>query len=268
MRIARVVTNKDETRYGVVEGIDEQSGSLDDAFVAFVEGEPLFQPLQLTGERSPLAEVRLLSPVIPRSKVVGVGRNYHDHAEELGSTVPEEPLLFLKPNTTVIGPDAPVLLPRSSHEVHYEAELAIVIGRMCKDVPIERVDDVIFGYTCANDVTARDLQRLDGQWTRAKGFDTFCPLGPWIRTRLDPADLAVTTTVNGELRQSGRTSELVHNVAELVSFVSGVFSLLPGDVILTGTPAGVGPMVHGDRVSVTVEGIGTLTSPVVAEDGS
>jgi 2-keto-4-pentenoate hydratase/2-oxohepta-3-ene-1,7-dioic acid hydratase in catechol pathway len=261
MHIARVVVGDEEPRFGVVTGQEESTA---EAVVALVQGDPLFQPLQLTGERIPLAETRLLAPVIPRSKVVGVGRNYPDHADEMGARVPGEPLLFLKPNTAVIGPDAPVVLPEASTEVHHEGELAVVIGRMCKDVPIERAGEVIFGYTCANDVTARDLQREDGQWTRAKGFDTFCPVGPWIATRLDPSDVVVETRVNDELRQSGCTSDLVHSVAQLVSFVSSVFTLLPGDVILTGTPAGVGPLQAGDRVAVTVPGIGTLTNPVVA----
>lgn len=265
MKIARVVVGDGEPRFGVVAETDEATDA-SPTMVAIVEGDPLFQPLQLTGERVSLTEARLLAPVIPRSKVIGVGRNYADHAAEMGGEAPAEPLLFLKPNTSVVGPQTPIVLPSASRDVHYEGELAVVIGRMCKDVPIERAGDVIFGYTCANDVTARDLQRSDGQWARAKGFDTFCPVGPWVATRLDPADLAVETRVNGELRQSGRTADLVHNVAELVSFISGVFTLLPGDVILTGTPAGVGPLTPGDEVGVTVEGVGTLTNSVVGED--
>jgi 2-keto-4-pentenoate hydratase/2-oxohepta-3-ene-1,7-dioic acid hydratase in catechol pathway len=175
-----------------------------------------------------------------------------------------QPLIFLKPNTSVIGPEETILLPRQSNLVHHEAELAIVIGRFCKDVPIERVHEVILGYTCANDVTARDLQATDGQWTRAKGFDTFCPLGPWIETDLNTNSLAITSYVGSELRQSGNTKDLIFNVAQIVSFVSECMTLLPGDIILTGTPAGVGPLVAGDQVDVEIEGIGNLVNYVSA----
>ncbi len=257
MRIARF-TLGEEPAYGVVEG---DPGA---EVLAVVDGDPLYRGVSVTGERHPLAAARLLAPVIPRSKVVCVGRNYAEHAAELGNEVPAEPLLFLKPNTAVVGPGDAIVYPRQSREVHFEGELAVVIGRLCRDVPPERVADVVFGYTCANDVTARDLQRRDGQWSRAKGFDTFCPLGPWVETSLDVADLAVTTTLNGELRQAGRTSALVHDVPSLVAYVSAAMTLLPGDVLLTGTPAGVGAMEVGDEVSVTVEGIGTLTNRVVS----
>ncbi len=257
MRIARF-TYESQQLFGVVEG---DPGA---EVVALVEGDPLYTPVTPTGQHLPLAEVKLLAPVIPRSKIVGIGRNYADHAAELGNEVPAEPLLFLKPNTTVISPGDPIGHPQQSTDVHYEGELAVVIGRICRDVPVERVPEVIFGYTVGNDVTARDLQRSDAQWTRAKGFDSFCPLGPWIVTDLDVADLAVTTTLNGELKQAGRTSAMVHKVPELIAYITSVMTLLPGDVILTGTPAGVGPMKPGDEVSVTVEGIGTLTNPVVA----
>jgi 2-keto-4-pentenoate hydratase/2-oxohepta-3-ene-1,7-dioic acid hydratase in catechol pathway len=234
--------------------------------LAEVQGDPLYQPVAPTGVRVALDDVRLLAPVIPRSKVVGIGKNYADHAAEMGGEAPKEPLLFLKPNTSVVGPGDPVVLPRQSHEVHYEGELAVVIGRICKDVPVERVPDVVYGYTCANDVTARDLQRSDGQWARAKGFDGFCPLGPWIETSLDPSDLAVVTRRDGEVVQDGRTSQMVHDVARLVAHVSAAFTLLPGDVILTGTPAGVGPVGAGQRVDVEIEGIGTLSNPFVTRD--
>jgi len=234
--------------------------------IAVIDGDPLYRAITFTGERVPLADVRLLAPVIPRSKVVGVGRNYVEHAAELGNEAPAEPLLFLKPNTAVIGPLDGIAYPRQSNELHYEGELAVVIGRLCRDVPRERVPEVVFGYTCGNDVTARDLQRSDGQWARAKGFDTFCPLGPWIETSLDPADLVITTTVNGESRQAGRTGLMVHDVPAIVSYVSEAMTLLPGDVILTGTPAGVGPLEVGDQVTVAVEGIGPLTNRVVARD--
>jgi 2-keto-4-pentenoate hydratase/2-oxohepta-3-ene-1,7-dioic acid hydratase in catechol pathway len=201
--------------------------------------------------------------VIPRSKVIGIGKNYADHAAEMGGEVPEAPLVFLKPNTSVIGPDDPIVLPSFSDEVHYEGELAVVIGRICKDVPRDRVSDVIIGYTCANDVTARDAQRTDGQWARAKGFDSSCPLGPWLETELDVENLRLQTRLDGVTVQDGNTADLVFDVPELVSYVSRAFTLLPGDVILTGTPAGVGPIQPGQRVEVEVEGIGTLGNQVV-----
>ncbi|MGL5443813.1 MAG: fumarylacetoacetate hydrolase family protein, partial [[Mycobacterium] stephanolepidis] len=181
----------------------------------------------------------------------------------MGGAPPESPVIFIKPNTSIIGPGLPIQLPPSASEVHHEGELAIVIGRPCKDVPASRAAEVILGYTIGNDVSARDHQRADGQWTRAKGHDTFCPLGPWIVTDLDPSDLAIRTEVNGEVRQSSRTSLLLHDVGTIVEWVSAVMTLLPGDVILTGTPEGVGPIVDGDTVSVTIEGIGTLSNPVV-----
>lgn len=254
MRIARF-TDGGDPRFAVLEEGSEE--------LVVISGDPLYTPLTPTGKRVPLADARLLAPVIPRSKVIGVGRNYAAHVAEMGGEVPPEPLLFLKPNTSVVGPEEPIVLPRWSQEVHHEAELAVVISRICKDVPRERARDVILGYTVANDVTARDVQRSDDQWTRAKGFDTACPLGPVIVTGLDPADLAVRTRVNGEPRQDGRTSQMVVGVADLVAYVSSVFTLLPGDVILTGTPAGVGPIRPGDVVEVEVEGIGVLTNPVV-----
>lgn len=263
MHIARFATDSAEPRFAVVEGVGPH-GSTDRAVLAVVEGDPLYRGVQPTGERVPLADARLLAPVIPRSKVVGIGRNYAAHAAELGTDVPAEPLMFFKPNTAVIGPGEAVVLPRDSAEVHHEAELAVVIGRLCKDVPRERANDVIAGYTCADDVTARDLQRTDGQWARAKGFDTFCPLGPWLATGLDPTDLAVQCRVNGQPRQDGRTSQMVHDVASLVAAVSAAFTLLPGDILLTGTPAGVGPMRPGDVVEIEIEGIGTLRHGVRA----
>ncbi len=241
--------------FGVVEG-PEGSEEL-----AVINGDPFYSGIQLTGARHQLADVRLLAPVIPRSKVVGIGRNYADHAAELGNEVPPAPLMFLKPNTSVIGPGDPILLPSFSDEISYEAELAIVIGRICKDVPLERVDDVVFGYTCANDLTARDAQRTDDQWARAKGFDTSCPIGPWIETELDPENLAVKGSLDGELRQDGSTSQMIWGAKELVSYVSQAFTLLPGDIILTGTPAGVGLISEGQRYDVEVEGIGRLSNP-------
>jgi 2-keto-4-pentenoate hydratase/2-oxohepta-3-ene-1,7-dioic acid hydratase in catechol pathway len=256
VRIARFTTGEDP-RFGLVEG------AAGEEVLHVVVGDPLYAPLSPTGEQVPLADARLLAPVIPRSKVVGIGRNYVDHAKELGNDVPDKPLMFLTPNTAVVGPGDPVVLPEGSQEVHYEGELAVVIGRVCKDVPRERVPEVVFGYTCANDVTARDWQRGDGQWARAKGFDTSCPLGPWIVTDLDVSDLSLRTRLDGRTVQDGRTRDLVFDVPELVSTVSRAFTLLPGDVILTGTPAGVGPMTEGQRVDVEIEGIGTLSNPVV-----
>lgn len=253
MKIVRVDSNVDDITYGGVEpeGIRLYRGS------PFIAWEPTETVLAWD-------EVRLLAPVIP-TKVVCVGKNYADHAEEMASAVPEEPILFLKPPTAVIGPLQPIRLPAASSNVHHEAELAVVIGKVAKDVQIEDVGRHILGYTAANDVTARDLQRRDGQWTRGKGFDTFCPLGPAIDTDLEPLEgLQVTCRVNGELRQSGSTADLIFGIAELVSYITAVMTLLPGDVVLTGTPAGVGPIVDGDRVEVEVEGIGVLVNPVVA----
>jgi len=256
VRIARF-TLDDTPTYGLVEG-DPGGEEL-----VVLHGDPLYTPVQPTGRRVPLEEVRLLAPVIPRSKVVGIGRNYADHAAELGHDVPTQPLMFLTPNTAVIGPGDPVPLPPWTEEVHYEGELAVVISRLCKDVPRERVDEVVLGYTCADDVTARDVQQTDGQWARAKGFDGSCPLGPWIETDLDHEDVRVTTRLDGEVVQDGRTSQMVFDVADLVAYVSSAFTLLPGDVILTGTPAGVGPVREGQRVEVEIEGLGTLSNPVV-----
>ena len=260
MRIARFTTEAGEPRFGIVEGAAGEEN------VAVVVGDPLYRPIQFTGERLPLPNVRLLAPAIPRSKIIGVGRNYADHAAELGNEVPAEPLIFLKPNTSVVGPDDPIVLPPQSAEVHFEGELAVVIGKLCRDVPAELVNDVIFGYTIGNDVTARDLQRADGQWSRAKGFDSFCPLGPWIETEFDVADARITTAVNGDIRQDSRTSKLMFDVATLVSYISEAFTLLPGDVILTGTPAGVGPVADGDEVAITIEGIGVLENRVISRD--
>ncbi len=258
MRIARFTTGTDP-RYAFVEG-----GPGEEELVV-VSGDPIYQATQPTGERIRLAEdgVRLLAPVIPRSKVVGIGRNYAEHAAELGNAVPAAPLLFLKPNTSVIGPDDPIVLPGWSEQVEHEAELAVVIGKVTRNVTPDEALAKVFGYTVANDVTARDVQRTDSQWTRAKGFDSSCPLGPWIVPGLDVDDLAVRARVNGATRQDGRTSQMVFDVAYLVSYVSEVFTLLPGDVILTGTPAGVGPLVERDVVEVEVEEIGVLRNPVV-----
>ena len=202
------------------------------------------------------------------SKVVAIGKNYADHAREMGGEPSAQPGLFLKPSTSVIGPGGAIVHPALSQRVDFEGELAVVIGRLCREVPIERAHEVVLGYTCANDVTARDLQKADGQWARAKGFDTFCPIGPWIDTEVAASDLAIATAVNGVVLQDSRTSLLLHDIAELITFVTAAMTLLPGDVILTGTPAGVGPMVPGDEVAVTIEGIGTLTNTVIGTKGS
>jgi 2-keto-4-pentenoate hydratase/2-oxohepta-3-ene-1,7-dioic acid hydratase in catechol pathway len=266
VRIARFTTG-DDPRYGVVTGDVSDDGIPDeDAAIVALAGDPLYVGIKLTEEEHRLADVRLLAPVLPRSKVVGIGKNYAAHAAEMGGEVPPEPLMFLKPNTSVVGPGDPVFYPRQTEELHYEGELAVVIGRICRDVPAEKALDVVHGYTVGNDVTARDLQRGDVQFTRAKGFDSFCPLGPWIETELDLADLRVQTYLNGELRQDGTTKDMIFDVPRLIAHVSSVMTLLPGDVILTGTPEGVGPMQVGDEVEVFVEGIGNLTNKVVARD--
>ncbi|MEV6240938.1 fumarylacetoacetate hydrolase family protein [Lentzea sp. NPDC051838] len=219
-------------------------------------GTPTF-----TGRKWPLADVRLLAPILP-TKIIGIGRNYADHAAELGNEVPSEPLVFLKPNTSVIGPNVEIKIPAASERVDFEGELAVIIGQPCREVSKAKAMSVVMGYTIANDVTARDLQRKDVQFTRAKGFDTFCPMGPFIETEFDPSDVRVVTELDREVKQDGRTSLMVHDIPSLIEYVSGVMTLLPGDVILTGTPAGVGPMKAGQTVSVTVDGLGTLTNPV------
>ena len=266
MRIARFTTG-DDPRFGVIAGdVDEQGVAGDDSLITVLAGDPLYVGLQPTDEQVLFADARLVSPVLPRSKVVGIGRNYAAHAAELGHDLPEEPLMFLKPNTSVVGPGDPVFYPRQTNELHYEGELAVVIGRICRDVPKEKVADVIWGYTVGNDVTARDLQRGDVQFTRAKGFDSFCPLGPWVETELDVSDVRVQTWLNGDLKQDGTTKDMIFGVPELIAHVSSVMTLLPGDVILTGTPEGVGPMEVGDEVEVSVEGVGSLINKVVSRD--
>jgi len=244
-------------------GQDVGFGVLEDATVAEINPHP-FGPFRYTGTRLPLEEVRLLAPVLP-TKVVAVGRNYAEHAREMGGEVAAEPVIFLKPSTAVIGPNDPIVYPTGIDQVDYEGELAVIIGKLTRRVDKANAMQAVLGFTCANDVTARKLQKIDGQWARAKGFDTFCPLGPWIETDLDSSNLALRTLVDGQARQSSRTSMLDHGVASLIAFVSSVMTLLPGDVLLTGTPAGVGPLEVGNRVEVEVEGIGILANPVVAE---
>ncbi len=206
-----------------------------------------------------ISDVRLLAPCLP-SKVVAVGLNYRDHAQELKMKLPEEPLLFLKPSSSIIGPGDTILMPPQSARVDYEAELAIVIDREAKNVPEKDAKQVILGFTCLNDVTARDLQNRDGQWTRAKGFDTFCPIGPWIETDIDPSDLKIDLLLNGQAKQSSRTSNLIFHSYKLIEYITSVMTLYPGDVIATGTTSGIGPMADGDTVQVVIEGIGCLSN--------
>jgi 2-keto-4-pentenoate hydratase/2-oxohepta-3-ene-1,7-dioic acid hydratase in catechol pathway len=265
VRIARFV-HPGSTRaqsgvlWGTVEGAPD--APVDAFTVAAIDGHP-FGPINFTGDRWALPDVRLLSPILP-SKVVAIGKNYVEHVREMGGDAPPEtPLIFLKPSTSVIGDGDSIRLPPSSNEVHYEGELAAIIGRPARNVAPEEALSYVLGYAAGNDVTARDQQRADGQFTRAKGYDSFCPLGPWLETELDPTDVRLTTRVNGTIVQDGRTSQMVHDLAAQLAFMSGVMTLLPGDVILTGTPSGVGPIKDGDSVSVEIEGIGTLTNPVV-----
>ncbi len=267
MRICRFTAGEDPL-YGVLTGdLDEYGQPGDDAVIVALAGDPLYVGVKPLDQEHRLEDVRLLAPVLPRSKVVGIGRNYAAHAAELGSEVPEEPLMFLKPNTSVIGPGDPIVYPKQTGDLHYEGEVAVVIGRICRDVPPEKATDVIHGYTIGNDVTARDLQKSDVQFTRSKGFDSFCPLGPWIETDLDPQAFAdgvrVQTHLNGDLKQDGNTKDMVFDIPTLIAHITSVMTLLPGDVILTGTPDGVGPMEVGDEVEVSVAGLGALTNTVV-----
>jgi 2-keto-4-pentenoate hydratase/2-oxohepta-3-ene-1,7-dioic acid hydratase in catechol pathway len=244
-------------------GTDPLFGVLNDQDAILVlRGDPIYSGIVPAEKSLKLSDVKLLAPVIPRSKVVCIGKNYADHAAEMDSEVPSEPIIFIKPNTSVIGPNELIIWPRMSERVDYEAELAIVIGRICKEVPASKAKDVIYGYTLANDVTARDLQKKDGQWSRAKGFDTFCPLGPWIETEFIPGDQKITSTLNGEVKQSSMLSAMIFKVPQIIEFVTNVMTLLPGDVILTGTPAGIGPMPSGASITVAIDGLGALTNKV------
>ncbi|MGM7648042.1 fumarylacetoacetate hydrolase family protein [Nocardia sp. JW2] len=256
MRLGRVAS-PDGVAFVSIEG----DGS--DAVAKEIAEHPFGTPT-FTGRSWPLADIRLLAPILA-SKVICIGKNYAAHAAEMGGEAPKDPVIFIKPNTSIVGPNAPIILPPSSSQVDFEGELAVVIGRPCKDVPAAKAADVILGYTVANDVTARDQQRHDGQWTRAKGYDTFCPLGPWIETAINPSDLEITTELDGEVRQRSRTSLFLHDIPKIIEWISSVMTLLPGDVILTGTPEGVGTLAAGQNVSVTVEGIGTLTNPVATK---
>ena len=251
MKIARFAYG-DAVGFGVVDG----------RRITAIEGDAL-GTLSPTGVSHALAEVKLLPPVYP-SKIIALGLNYRDHGEELNLEMPAEPLIFMKPSSAVVGHLDAIRYPVMSERIDYEGELGIVIGRMTTQIEEADAHRCILGYTCVNDVTARDLQQKDGQWTRAKGFDTFAPLGPWIETEVDPDGLKIETFLNGERRQSSSTSNLIFKPAFVVSFVSRIMTLYPGDVIATGTPSGIGPMLPGDEVDVVVEGIGTLTNRVVA----
>lgn len=253
MKIVRIRLAGDEIAYGAVEveGIRVHQGT------PFVAWEP-------TENLVPFERARLLSPVFP-TKVIGVGRNYAEHAVERGVEVPAEPVIFLKPATAVVGPGAPVVLPPEAEEVHHEAELAVVVGRVAHRVAAEDAGGFILGYTAANDVSARDLQKRDGQWARAKGFDTFCPLGPWIETEFDASDALITCHVSGEMRQMASTRDMVFHLRQLIAFASSIMTLEPGDCIMTGTPSGVGPLLPGNVVEITIEGLGSLKNPVAAE---
>jgi 2-keto-4-pentenoate hydratase/2-oxohepta-3-ene-1,7-dioic acid hydratase in catechol pathway len=262
VRIARFV-HSGRIAWGVVEATAEPDAARQALTVAAIKDHPM-GPIEFTGDRFAVDDVRLLAPILP-SKVLAVGRNYAAHAAELGNDVPERPLIFLKPSTSVIGTGDVIRLPVDSRQVEHEAELALVIGTIAKDVPRERALDVVFGYTCANDVTARDQQRADVQFTRAKGYDSFCPIGPWIQTDFDPSAVRVRCLVNGEVTQDGNTRDMIFDIATIVSFMSHVMTLVPGDVILTGTPEGVGPLVDQDTVTVAIDGIGELVNPVRAK---
>lgn len=257
MKIARFTTG-DDPRYGI----------LDETELVVLAGDPLYGGYDTTGERLPLSEVKLLAPVIPRSKVVCVGMNFPEHRADLAYEGPETPLIFLKPNTAIVGPGDPILIPPVEGRIVHEGELAIVIGAVAKSVKAADYEKYVFGYTIANDVTARDVQRKENKFTRAKGFDTFCPLGPALVTAdalADPQDLTLTVRVDDEVRQEASTRDMIFPVAALLAFISRVMTLEPGDVVLTGTPEGVGPLEAGQVVRVTVPGIGTLENPVVDE---
>ncbi|UCD56298.1 MAG: fumarylacetoacetate hydrolase family protein [Candidatus Hydrogenedentota bacterium] len=252
MKICRYIY-RDNVEYGILEGEE----------IVALKGEP-FSGIERTDKRRALAEVNLLSPALP-SKVVAVGLNYQEHIDETGMEKPAAPILFIKPSTSVIGPGEPIVYPSKAARVDYEAELAVVIGKKCKDASPEEVRSAILGYTCLNDVTERFMQGMDGQWTRAKSFDTFCPIGPYIVTDIDPKGLKVEAYLNGEQKQSASTDLLIFTVEELVSFVSGVMTLLPGDVVATGTPSGVGPINPGDTIEIRIEKIGSLVNTVEKE---
>jgi 2-keto-4-pentenoate hydratase/2-oxohepta-3-ene-1,7-dioic acid hydratase in catechol pathway len=243
------------------DGSSIKYGVIEKETIREMEGDP-FSHFHLTSRAKQIGEAKLLSPCLP-SKIVALGLNYRDHAEEVKLPIPDKPLLFIKPSTSVIGPGEAILYPKMSKRVDYEAELAVVIGKVAKNVSEEQAADYILGYTCLNDVTARDLQPKDGQWTLSKSFDTFSPIGPWIVTDMDPYQLEISSYLNGERRQHSNTKNLIFGPRQLVSFISWAMTLLPGDVIATGTPSGIGPMAIGDQIDVVIEGIGTLSNHVV-----
>ena len=261
MRVLRF-TPKPESNLGSdpLYGVLEE----DQKTISVLNGDPLFNGIAKNGQLIGIEDVKILAPVLPRSKVVCVGKNYSEHAKEMGGEVPAEHIIFLKPNTSVIGPNDTIHWPWMSERIDHEAELAIVIGRICKDVPRERAHEVIFGYTIANDITARDLQSRDGQWTRAKGFDTFCPIGPWIDTDFIPGNQEITCAVNGETKQRATLNQMIFGVEEIIHFISSVMTLLPGDLILTGTPAGIGPIPEKATITCAISGLGELTNKLSA----
>ncbi len=231
--------------------------------VGSIEGSPFTEYRRQVAE-IPIEEVQLLPPIVP-TKIICVGRNYVAHAEEHDAEVPQIPLLFLKPPSAVVGPQEKIILPPQSQRVDHEAELVVVIGKRGRWIQTDEAFDFVLGYTIGNDVTARDLQRRDGQWTRGKGFDTFCPIGPWVETEFDPADALISCHVNGEMRQMASTRDMVFSVRQLITFASSVMTLEPGDLLFSGTPAGVSPLSPGDAVMVSIEGIGELTNHVISE---
>jgi 2-keto-4-pentenoate hydratase/2-oxohepta-3-ene-1,7-dioic acid hydratase in catechol pathway len=255
VKIARFSTGGDP-RYGIVDG-DE---------LVVLSGDPMYSGFDTTGERVPLADARLLAPVIPRSKVVCVGMNFPEHRADLAYEGPSTPLIFLKPNTAIIGPGESIQIPPVEGRIVHEGELAVVIGRIAKQIKAEDYADYIFGYTIANDVSARDQMFSDGQWARSKGYDTFCPIGPFIETELDPANQEIQTYVDGEPRRSGNTADMIHKVPEILAFASDTWTLLPGDLILLGTPSGLGGFTDGQTVDITISGIGTLSNPARFRD--
>jgi 2-keto-4-pentenoate hydratase/2-oxohepta-3-ene-1,7-dioic acid hydratase in catechol pathway len=249
-------------RYQIKNEIPSYGWVLEDK-VGDIQGD-LFGQYRRSEAEIPLASVRLLAPVQP-TKIICIGRNYAEHAKEHNAEVPQAPLIFMKPPSAIINPGDRILLPLQSQQVEHEAELVVVIGKRCRNVTAEEAQNYILGYTVGNDVTARDLQKTDSQWTRSKGFDTFCPFGPWVDTEFDPSDALVTCKVNGQPRQMASTRDMVFNVGKLAAFISSVMTLEPGDLIFTGTPAGVGPLKPGDTVEVEIEGLGKLSNPVAAE---
>lgn len=247
-------------------GGDPQFGIVDDDELVLLAGDPLFHGYDTTGERVKLADVRLLAPVIPRSKVVCIGMNYAAHVATMQYEVPDNPLIFLKPNTAVIGPDEPIIIPPVDGRITHEGELVVVIGKIAKRVKAADWRDYVFGFTIGNDVSARDVMFADGQWARAKGFDTFAPIGPFIETELDPSALEIETFVDGEPRRKGNTSDMITKVPEIIEFVSDAWTLLPGDIIMTGTPDGLGGFVDGQTIEIRIEGLGVLRNPAKNRD--